>query len=1097
MEQRYIAFISYRHAPMDMAAAKTLHGLIEQFHIPKALRKDGRKRFGRVFRDQEELSAASDLSENICRALDKSEYLVVVCSPAAAQSPWVGREVEYFLRHHDRRKAFAVLLDGEPAEVFPSALTEVQNADGSITKLEPLAVDARGDNISAMRRKLRREVFRLYAAMLGCPYDALVQRQQRRRRRQAAAAVSAVLAVALGFSGMMLVKNQQIDLKNQELESKNEELVIQKNQILLRESELLTQNAEEAMAEGNYSAAMGYAVDALPKEGDAERPYYAPAERVMMEALDIFDNRDENYLLIETEIEQLSAISDFLFSPDGKRLVTYDDFGTINCFDSKSGELLWTAIVPASGASYYVEYRWPIICCEAQNSIIALYEGTVAAFDFESGEKLWQSGSLSIEDGHIQLSPDGSRLVCLVRELIPETGMIYHKLIVLSSESGEVLQEIKVGEAQPINFYISDAEEGAFSTDGRYYAFSRCVLEYNVSTLSYFVADLAEGTARCVYSEAVSGSAYEATVEKLSFTQDGAALLAARLDPEGAINACVERIDIESGKKLWKALPEAEEGENVLCSGSDEIHTLHTASKTYLVRGNALYCIDNESGGTDWYTLFPAKLSSIDIVQNQFFSYVQQDGCYALAWKNDGGLYSSELYSATAALGSNSGAKLCNDGFICAEVEDFSIESITVAGGDGRGRVAVMPSDSGHKLSILRSCESPSLSGARSADISDEGSIYSPNAALYGGELVVGPFTRDSGENRHLAVFDSESLSLKQEIAIEHLTDTGTMPYVAESSSYIQDDGYGGIVIHYADGKAQTLSESSNVMLYDSDIVSFTACEYLSRTVVQPADGSVLSARCSAEELRLWKNGGLEAAVPLPEDMIWALSDNTVFHRIFELGENGLAVLSRFDNGDDLLVDSFAVYDCSSGEWTFVDDAGGGEADRICCVGQSSPTFAVAEHDGTVRVYREGEEGFKTSSFSLLLPLSSVDQMSFILGDTVMMVKTGDSQLLFYDVESGEVLLRQQLGTVNLEKFSTFEDSENRRLYVFDSCYAFGVNGYLIDLGSWTVLAELEGAVCYDAAKNELYRISGGRLSVSAVPATAELVETAQQLLEK
>ena len=123
MEQKYIAFISYRHAQLDAAVAKQLHTSIEQFVIPKALRR-GEKKLGKVFRDLEELPASSNLSDDIYRALDNSQYLIVICSRAMTQSPWVTREVLYFLEHHDQDNVFTVLVDGEPGEVFPKVLLQ-------------------------------------------------------------------------------------------------------------------------------------------------------------------------------------------------------------------------------------------------------------------------------------------------------------------------------------------------------------------------------------------------------------------------------------------------------------------------------------------------------------------------------------------------------------------------------------------------------------------------------------------------------------------------------------------------------------------------------------------------------------------------------------------------------------------------------------------------------------------------------------------------------------------------------------------------------------------------------------------------------------
>ena len=70
---KYDAFISYRHAPLDMEIAKKLHKTLETFHIPASVRKKtGKKKINRVFRDQEELPIGSDLNDNISAALKES-----------------------------------------------------------------------------------------------------------------------------------------------------------------------------------------------------------------------------------------------------------------------------------------------------------------------------------------------------------------------------------------------------------------------------------------------------------------------------------------------------------------------------------------------------------------------------------------------------------------------------------------------------------------------------------------------------------------------------------------------------------------------------------------------------------------------------------------------------------------------------------------------------------------------------------------------------------------------------------------------------------------------------------------------------------------
>ena len=84
---RYDAFISYRHSERDMFVAKRVHKGLETFKVPRAVaKKYGKKKIRRVFRDQEELPSGSDLGDNITKALEESEYLLVICSPRTPES---------------------------------------------------------------------------------------------------------------------------------------------------------------------------------------------------------------------------------------------------------------------------------------------------------------------------------------------------------------------------------------------------------------------------------------------------------------------------------------------------------------------------------------------------------------------------------------------------------------------------------------------------------------------------------------------------------------------------------------------------------------------------------------------------------------------------------------------------------------------------------------------------------------------------------------------------------------------------------------------------------------------------------------------------
>lgn len=201
---KYAAFISYSHS--DERAAARLHRGLETYTLPRRLvgqatpKGEVPKRLGRIFRDREELSAGSDLSQAVQEALQESAALIVLCSPAAAASKWVNAEIELFRSLHPDRDILVAILSGEPGakdaalDCYPPALFP----DGD-RSAEPLGADfrAQGDGPAMGRLKL-------IAGLIGLPLDQIIQRDlQRRNRRVMAVTVMSVLS-AIVFGGLTL-----------------------------------------------------------------------------------------------------------------------------------------------------------------------------------------------------------------------------------------------------------------------------------------------------------------------------------------------------------------------------------------------------------------------------------------------------------------------------------------------------------------------------------------------------------------------------------------------------------------------------------------------------------------------------------------------------------------------------------------------------------------------------------------------------------------------------------------------------------------------------------------------------------------------------
>lgn len=216
----YKAFISYSHT--DELWARRLHRNLERYTPPNSL---ARKRAGQgkppialrpIFRDRDDLSAGEDLSVEIEAALLASETLIVICSPHAAQSVWVNKEIRFYRQVRPNSKILCLIVSGDPAgsanraperDCFPPALREGQAG-------EPLAADLRRDADGP-----RLALLKLIAGLTDLRLDDLVQRDAQHRIRRVIAVTVAACIGMIVMAGMSYVA---IESKNEALRQRTE-----------------------------------------------------------------------------------------------------------------------------------------------------------------------------------------------------------------------------------------------------------------------------------------------------------------------------------------------------------------------------------------------------------------------------------------------------------------------------------------------------------------------------------------------------------------------------------------------------------------------------------------------------------------------------------------------------------------------------------------------------------------------------------------------------------------------------------------------------------------------------------------------------------
>ena len=426
-ERQYKAFISYRHRPLDMLVAKKLQRTIERFVIPADLRENGQKRLGYVFRDQSELTVSSDLSEIIHDALDRSEYLIVVCTPDAAQSEWVNEEIKYFLSNHDRDHVMAVLASGEPEESFPPALTDEITEDGTVRYIEPLAANVSADNMFSRSVQFRSEVLRILSVLIGCGYDTLYRRDHRYNVIRRSLIIGALLFLAASDIGLLINRNLKIKSNY--------------DQSLRNQSIYYAAESQRLLESGDRFSAIRLAMEALPSSGD-KRPLVSQAVYALSQAENVYTApSDEKVTGAVGMLTHGSSVLSYIFSSDGSLLCSKTDENTITMWDASNMKQLWKIQVESSALSR------PLRIMD-DGSVCIMSGDEIISMDSKNGEVNWRKD---------------------IQKLFPGNEYIYIHQLLVPEESDEVLLNTADG------YYIVSMRDGSlirgypapsFSVDG-------------------------------------------------------------------------------------------------------------------------------------------------------------------------------------------------------------------------------------------------------------------------------------------------------------------------------------------------------------------------------------------------------------------------------------------------------------------------------------------------------------------------------------------------------------------------------------------------------------------------------------------------------
>lgn len=204
-EYTYYAFVSYRSS--DERWAKWLQEKIEGYRLPTTIQHENsdlpKTRLRPCFRYHTDIQP-NELKTELRAKLEQSKYLLVICTPRSAQSPWVGAEIDTFVELGRRDRIIPIIVEGRPysgdpaTECYnPSLLRHFPHSDDINEDREILGVNIHEEGSGSAYMKRERAVMQVVSRMLGVSFDRLWQRQRRRIiRRAVCSAVGAVLFVA-------------------------------------------------------------------------------------------------------------------------------------------------------------------------------------------------------------------------------------------------------------------------------------------------------------------------------------------------------------------------------------------------------------------------------------------------------------------------------------------------------------------------------------------------------------------------------------------------------------------------------------------------------------------------------------------------------------------------------------------------------------------------------------------------------------------------------------------------------------------------------------------------------------------------------------
>ncbi|MCR5498837.1 MAG: TIR domain-containing protein [Acetatifactor sp.] len=1080
--REYVAFISYRHTELDKKVAKKIHYMVEHYIIPKELRKDGNKKLGKVFRDEEELPVSSNLTQSIETALDHSKFLIVICTPNLPKSIWCQREIAYFMEKHGRDHVVGILVDGTPDEAFPQLLTQHVELDEegneNVREVEPLAANLTDVNHRYKESRLRKEAVRLYAALLGCPFDSLWQREKRQKMRKLVALMALVMTIALAFCASIyrknleiIARNEQIEGQNVQIQSQNEEIKEQYDEIQDKNADLKRSEAQALVTGGELLFENGNVRDAIQnarlavasKEG--REVVGAEAEFLLYRALG--SGRRENYIRTVGVIEQEEDVECMVLSDDGSRLYTLGNRGFVRCFSTETDELIWFGDSLDRDFYYDMTIMHRLKVLTDQGLLLICRESRITALSLEDGSLVWtflksDSGSPDFAC----LSEDQKKLALLMRK-----GDYFNPnniFCILDTATGEVTKQIELPEELQDRDLIGYGDMvGTFSADGQYFVGMIYKGRYSVNKFTghLFLVNLETDEFRIIseydYADETDNPF---TIGMLCHEEDQSVVLVHYRPDLNSISS--EKIYF-TGKReepsvVAISLPDRGKIEipyaTTFVPGTEENNAFLASCQnmTLICRmDNGLIVASDQSSAENilersW--ICPAEYSRSDL-------------------SGDGHHYSWFGFSGYCITPFSEKRHIA--------ILDITKDYATSKGGYGYNMddnlVEVLVSDDNYRRIYVQKC-------AKDPDVVTPEWASGLDATLNSNMIMKKLDDHTLVVAKHMDEFARIYFVDVNEDKIVNQADAYYDSLASYSSFYQLEKAYffpdqkhfvfefaGRLYEYDMDAKAGSIVfENEGSILIQADAVSLSDGRVLQAAVAYPKDTEFGQGGGRL----LWRIDGDETKDLLCEEgEIWGGILGVYGRDLLACGANGFLIVSSCKGEEEYRSEFVAVNSANGARYTLADMRPEGQEEGKVIVGKKKPVFAVYDEDGMLRVYDILTQSLK---HEIELPLGQViKDVTFGMEDDVIAVYTLDGRLFVYDVTTGNEVFSCEMGEPDSDyiepHLTCFDDPERGRLLFTAS----GNDGVGVETKTWKQVMILYDEVdVYFPERNESYKLN-------------------------